>query len=131
MKDQTTTHGPFNVPEYLWKNGGETVAGKIGDELAAKRADVLLGMNGDANRVRREAQNLADYLTQLIARLPILRKDFDIDNPEHYNAILRMVESVEGAHVQMRRIWDEPHAAGRAQLILIDTLADRIKEGGK
>lgn len=91
----------------------------------------MLGMAGNANRVRREAQSLADYLTQLIGRLPARMAEFDIDNPEQYNAIVRMVEAVEGSNRAMVQLWGEPHAAGRAQLILIDTLADRIKEGGK
>lgn len=107
------------------------INGEFAADLEARRKDVLFGLADDAKRVIREANNLIGYLTELVARVPASIKEFDIDNPAHYNAILRIVEAVEGTERDMRRVWDEPHAAGRAQLILIDTIADRIKEGGK
>jgi hypothetical protein len=100
----------------------------IAAELAARRADVMLGLTGDANRVVREANHLIGYLQELVARVPASMKQFDIDDPVHYNAILRIVEAVEGSHRDMRRVWDEPHTERRAQLILIDTIADKIKD---
>jgi hypothetical protein len=101
---------------------------QINKELDARRADILLGFKGDANRVIREANHLIGYLTELVARVPPLSNGYNIEDPIHYNAVLRIIEAVEGSHRDMRRVWDEPHAERRAQLILIDSIADRIKE---
>jgi hypothetical protein len=101
---------------------------QISKELEAKRADILLGFKGDANRVIREANHLIGYLQELVARVPALSNGYNIEDPVHYNAILRIIEAVEGSHRDMRRVWDEPHTERRAQLILIDTIADKIKD---
>lgn len=95
-------------------------------ELPKYREDVVVGMKGDANRVVREAKSLIGYLQELISRLPGDMKQVDLDDPVQYNAILRIVEAVEGSHRDMTQSWTRRHDAARAQLSILNLIADRL-----
>ena len=108
---------------------GETMietTNEMAKAIEAIREDVLYGLKGDANRVVREAKSLIGYLQELIARLPGDMREFDINDAAQYNAIIRIVEAVEGSDRDMTRTWKDAHAAGRAQLQMADLIADRL-----